>query len=696
MSDHAPVELSGRKKNALHKVVAQPALSPDFAATGPARPHRRVFIANFDGTNNDHLDVPSGERETLVASSFKGIPSGPKLESRYYHGVGTRADKLTSFVEYTSGMGCEDRAERAYSDMVDTVAQWRRDDPDVEVHVHTCGFSRGSATGLHFMNLVHDRGVVGRGALLAPGSIPQSAVLLDTVSTGQQMFLKLGLPPSAVSVLHLTAGGEVRQFFPLKSLADAGRPTELAQAYGVRMPGSESEVPADGAEMLPITYKRLHQVMLDGARHSDVGGSYPDGGIREVSAYLMQAFQASLGLPVIPAKPSFAEVQACFAHDSRMWTDKYLRAERPYRNGTRRVVHAGEVTDWDGTVVETVTVESKLKSGRQESREIRYLAQPDAGEQGFAMAQLGQEFKLTARLADSAKGEKGRMVFESTPPGAFGRQSTSRRFMFFGRPLTNVPTVDAIIGRLEAGEKAFAVKVRVEKAVPVFGAAGPVAPLVAAPRPGLVLDDDEWLPEIRFAIIRLNGAAKGIPQKEVRALMMKCLDAAAASILEADKSAAVAFRVESLGARGNRVRVAVKHSPQHEASALADWALGRQVEGIQKSLDCLTTLVETHGMDACEGCTKSYGGAARSDAEHAENEACAEFIRESAAAPWGAEQDDESLWNKMKDASASSLAPTLGRSLLGGLFHRRVAAQIGDAALAEPGGRRRLDTRMRK
>lgn len=255
------ISLSGKKKNSLHKAVSAPALSPNFAATGAKNPHLRVFVAHFDGTQNDYKDVPAEFQETLVASSFRSMFDSDVLANRYYHGVGTRTDGFIGMVQSAFGMGCEDRAERAYIELAEATREWRMKDPLVQVHVHVVGFSRGSAIAVHFMNLVHERGVTSpktsrwgggpkhlpQSDLVSAGKVLMSAALLDTVSTGQTDVLKLGLPPTAVSVLHLTAGGEQRFLFPLTSLADASRPSEIAHAVGVQMPGDDVNVEGSGS-----------------------------------------------------------------------------------------------------------------------------------------------------------------------------------------------------------------------------------------------------------------------------------------------------------------------------------------------------------------------------------------------------------------------------------------------------------------
>lgn len=309
--------LNGIQKNTLHKAVAQAPRVPDFARTGDANPNLRVAVLNFDGTNNDRDNVPKGSRATLISDSFETFRDSDNaaIASFYYRGVGNSASKVRSLIESAFGVGCDYNAEIAYSELLDQVNQWRSENPNIEVHVHATGFSRGAATALHFLNIVDQRGLMNKSdtpetapTVLTPHRVQTSGVLLDTVSTGQGSRLDLTVPDSCVALLHITAANEQRHFFPLREIIqDADK--ELSFATNVNMPGA-SKTSTD-----QICYQRVREVELPGV-HSDVGGSYLNGGIREVSKYLMENFQASLGLDVRPQKVTAEKVQNCSMHDS--------------------------------------------------------------------------------------------------------------------------------------------------------------------------------------------------------------------------------------------------------------------------------------------------------------------------------------------------------------------------------------------
>jgi Uncharacterized alpha/beta hydrolase domain (DUF2235) len=361
------VELTPKQKNSLHHAVDNPMLPPAFALTGDINPNMRVFVVNFDGTQNDKDNIPDGSIATLVANSHQYMSTSDKLVSKYYSGVGTRANAVRGFLESVTGMGASSRAEQAYKDLCEQTIEWRKQNPNCEVHVHVVGFSRGSGIGLHFMNLVHERGIKTNGNNrakepgLMPGEVKTSAVLMDAVTTGNSN-MKLTLPDSNIATLHITAGAEERRSFPLTTLKDPDAPDDIAMAKGV-FNGSTQDNNDN------LGYKRLQEISLDGARHSDVGGSYPQGGIRQVSAYLMGEFQRHLGLPVYAKKPTFEEIEGMHANDSRFKVNKIVdpfmtEDERiaARQNAHRNVISRGERV-WDGDVA----IKCGLKDGDGES-----------------------------------------------------------------------------------------------------------------------------------------------------------------------------------------------------------------------------------------------------------------------------------------------------------------------------------------
>jgi hypothetical protein len=354
MSKHVP--LTPKQKNSLYLATANPMAPPPFAMMGPANPKMRVLTVHFDGTQNDKDNIPHGEIPSLVAESHHLMNVNDRLASLYYSGVGTKTNKVNGLLESVTGMGASTRAEKAYRDVCEQVKRWREEDPDCEVHVHVVGFSRGAGTGVHFMNLLHDRGIRPHGkdtpALtgMEPGEVKSSAVLLDAVTTGN-LNLKLTLPESNLCTLHLTAGGEERLTFPLTTLKDESAKGDVSLVTGHH---NGDNLP----ENKVCAYLRLQEIVMEGARHSDVGGTYAQGDIRKISKYLMAYFQRSLGLPVSALRPSFEEIMGMHANDSRfkfnvnMFTDPFRTEEALIENrqsAQRTVINRGQ-REWSGDV----------------------------------------------------------------------------------------------------------------------------------------------------------------------------------------------------------------------------------------------------------------------------------------------------------------------------------------------------------
>lgn len=162
-----------------------------------------------------------------------------------------------------------------------------------------------------------------------------SAVLIDCVATGQRENLFLNIPISCVSALHIIADGEERGLFPIVDIRENRRLT----AYNV----SDTTISSDGdSEHIAfgapgnVTYKRLKEVHLPGARHSDAAGVYKSGGYRELAQYLISTFRASLGLNVPVLKPSIQHVQNIHANDSRWMAGKIVDAITDPIMGTGR------------------------------------------------------------------------------------------------------------------------------------------------------------------------------------------------------------------------------------------------------------------------------------------------------------------------------------------------------------------------
>ena len=164
-----------------------------------------MFVACFDGTNNDHDDL--GESETEIPTNISGLYQMCKEvlvpektgTAQYYAGAGTK-DSILFSEGWPPAVTLEiDRqANNAYNDFVKAALEWASKNPGKDLADHlqvaTTGFSRGCATAVRFCQLLNERGLKGadNAELVAPGGVPVVAtVLLDPVTTGYMNDLSI-------------------------------------------------------------------------------------------------------------------------------------------------------------------------------------------------------------------------------------------------------------------------------------------------------------------------------------------------------------------------------------------------------------------------------------------------------------------------------------------------------------------------
>lgn len=272
---------------------------PAQAWQGAGAEHKYVFVASFDGTWNDRENLRPGEAMTNPALLEKELSKlySERLDGHYYNGVGTRENTLLKVLNGMTGQGSEERAEHAFKDFQNKSLEWLKADPEAQIHVVAIGFSRGAASARHFLNLVEERGVPADGGhkyvednpysesqldnktfqvydkfKRPPGTVTSSALLYDTVATGQEDVLKMGIPASTSFVVHLTSHDEDRHSFPLTSI--------------------------DGKSPDPANASRLLTIELPGV-HSDIGGGYQEG-VAKLGHYLGDQVLYRLGFEIEP------------------------------------------------------------------------------------------------------------------------------------------------------------------------------------------------------------------------------------------------------------------------------------------------------------------------------------------------------------------------------------------------------------
>lgn len=218
------------------------------------------FVAFFDGTNNSLYGPPSppdgiAEQQTAVGRLHEQLEKTLGAAEHYFGGVGaSMREGESGSGSSTSGSGSVERAVEMYKELktfVETSAEFGKLTQPLTVDV--LGFSRGTGSARHFMNMVDRLGVpnptypaTGPEYLIAPKQARFSCLLFDSVVTGQETALDLGIPASCDFALHLCAADERRSLFNMTSI-----------------------LPSPGYAQDP----RLNEIWLPGV-HADLGGSW--------------------------------------------------------------------------------------------------------------------------------------------------------------------------------------------------------------------------------------------------------------------------------------------------------------------------------------------------------------------------------------------------------------------------------------
>lgn len=319
------------------------------------KPGTIVFVMNFDGTNNDREQVPPGETKTVVAQLFDRIEGnqvdkpprypGSIVRKAYLRGPGC-ADSYWCLLDQAFGRSSSATADDAFAQLKRFIAE---NPQATEVKVLVIGFSRGAATARHFLNKVYQAST--QSTLGTSASVWSSAILIETVATGQHGILELTLPPNVEFALNLVAKNETRALFPpvIDADPDYERYTNGLKVYGIK--------------------KRIFTVRLPGA-HSDLGDSYDSGAGPHVSKVAINIIEKmGLKTPCSGFCPDdlvdisvLKPFDGCSGaggqlnkrmvsdglHDSRGKLDLLMGAPSPYSKGFHReddAVQAAPMTD---------------------------------------------------------------------------------------------------------------------------------------------------------------------------------------------------------------------------------------------------------------------------------------------------------------------------------------------------------------
>ncbi|WP_133499838.1 XVIPCD domain-containing protein [Cognatilysobacter terrigena] len=246
--------------------------TPRFLPAGDA--NARLFVACFDGTGNDMRHDP--EHATAVARVWQDVEDArrrdPRIGSGYVEGIGTQSNAVIRLADGAVGFTYDDRIERMYRLLIEKAAQWKAENPNVEIRIADLGFSRGAEEAAAFARVVHERGIQDpRGfrhegselhytapPLVPPGRVPQALDLIDPVGTGMPRLSDRRPPASVMTGFQIVAADERRNLFQSTSILDPG-------------------ATADG---------RFLSVTVAGA-HSNAGDSYHHDGLGTLSYNLV-------------------------------------------------------------------------------------------------------------------------------------------------------------------------------------------------------------------------------------------------------------------------------------------------------------------------------------------------------------------------------------------------------------------------
>lgn len=214
-------EAERARMSAQAQGIAQ-AVAPKLAI---GRGEQFVFVAHFDGTNNDkdNLALSGNPQPTNVAELYEQMKphetGNPNFRTVYYPGVGTDpgAKGYHDVLRPTDDM--QDTAQKAYDKFQDQATAWLRGHPQANptesLQVMATGFSRGGGTAAVFSQLLYERGLSDPNTgkmLVPPGQLGLAgAMILDPVTTGYEG--NTAFSPASKNVTVVRAQNEYRTWF---------------------------------------------------------------------------------------------------------------------------------------------------------------------------------------------------------------------------------------------------------------------------------------------------------------------------------------------------------------------------------------------------------------------------------------------------------------------------------------------------
>lgn len=212
--------------------------------------HERLFYAMFDGSNQTRdraLNAEEGRVRTAVgyfADVLEGNGRKHGIAVGYQTGVGREGQGLDRLGGMLQGRGAVEKIERQYQALCQQMAEWRKQDPQAQLRVVGMGYSRGGDQAAAFLRMVHERGVLAPGSkdhyLVQPGKVPQAAILLDPVATGELEKTDRRMPASALFGVQVISRDERRRGFESNPVLKDGLSSDK-RFLSVTVPGGHGD-----------------------------------------------------------------------------------------------------------------------------------------------------------------------------------------------------------------------------------------------------------------------------------------------------------------------------------------------------------------------------------------------------------------------------------------------------------------------
>jgi hypothetical protein len=255
--------------------------------------HAEVININLDGTQNNGSFPAPGESPTNVFQlAQQHIRAFGEENTIYRPGVGApqgapgaaKPDVPASnwdSMNHNAAPIANAIVLDAYDRLSRRVTEIRQQDPNAEISINLCGFSRGAAQAVALANLIQERGIPG---LYEAGQTRIDSMLLYDPVDMTNGALNTAWPSNVQNNLVMVAMGESRHIMPSMQLGAGANVVGVAEAA-----------------------------------HANVGGSFNERGIEAVTLGAGLRFQQAAGMAVSDApadlQPDWGQM---YAHDSSL------------------------------------------------------------------------------------------------------------------------------------------------------------------------------------------------------------------------------------------------------------------------------------------------------------------------------------------------------------------------------------------